>query len=102
MTFDALCSEVAGGDPRFQRRRSFGRDGLMLDGRAVLTEDAAGAVFRVGPDREAEALAVPGAARWSPMPGGRGPRGWVLVPLSAASQWPRLARAAVEFVEGLA
>lgn len=98
MTFEDLCAEVVRGE-RYRRQKAFGRDGLMLDGKAVLCSDPAGVVFRVGPDGEAAALAVPGAAAWSPMPGGRGPRGWVLVPGSAAEHWPRLAREAVAFVE---
>jgi hypothetical protein len=98
MTFDDLCAEVAGG-PGFARRKMFGRDGLLLDGKAVLCQDADGVVFRVGAQREADALAVSGASLWSPMPGGRGPRGWVLVPASESGEWPRLARAAIQFVE---
>ncbi len=98
MTFDELCAGVANG-PRFSRRKMFGRDGLLLDGKAVICEDAGGVVFRVGTTGEADALAVPGAAAWSPMPGGRGPRGWVLVPDSASGEWERLARQAIQFVE---
>jgi hypothetical protein len=100
MTFDDLCAAIADG-PRFSRRKMFGRDGLLLDGKAVICEDAGGVVFRVGTEREADALAVPGTSRWSPMPGGRGPRGWVVVPESGSGEWPRLARQAIEFVESL-
>jgi hypothetical protein len=98
MTFDELCADLADG-PGYSRRKMFGRDGLLLDGKAVICKDAGGVVFRVGTEREVDALAVPGASLWSPMPGGRGPRGWVLVPESGSSEWPRLARQAAEFVE---
>ncbi len=98
MTFDDLCTAIADG-PRYSRRKMFGRDGLLLDGKAVICEDAGGVVFRVGAEREAAALAVPGASPWSPMPGGRGPRGWVVVSESGSGEWPRLAKEAIEFVE---
>lgn len=102
MTFEELCAVVAD-RPGFSRRRAFGRDGLMLDGKAVLCSDPAGVVFRVGPEAEASALAVAGAQAWSPMGAGRaGPRGWVLVPAASASEWPRLAGVATGFVATLA
>jgi hypothetical protein len=101
VTFEALCAEVSADDPRFSRKQAFGRAGLLLDGKAVMmAEPGGGVVFRLGPDREREGLAVPGSSAWSPM-GGRGPRGWVLVPDAAHAEWPRLGRMAVEFVEGL-
>ena len=76
----------------------FGRDGLLLNGKAVLCEDPAGVVFRVGPDGEPGALEVPGARRWSPMGESRGPKGWVLVPAESSRHWRRLGEAAIEFV----
>lgn len=102
VTFEELCAMAADG-PGFSRKKAFGRDGLMLGGKAVLCSDPAGVVFRVGPEGEAAALAVAGAEPWSPMgPGRPGPRGWVLVPESASAEWPRLAALARTFVAGLA
>lgn len=101
MTFDELCSR-AGSGPEFRRMKAFGRDGLLMDGKAVLVAEPEGVVFRVGAKGEASALAVPGAAPWSPMAGRGGPKGWVLVPRSASDEWPRLAEAAKAFVRGLA
>lgn len=102
MTFDELCTGTADGPDqgRFSRQKAFGRDGLMLDGKAVLCSDPDGVVFRVGPEKELEALAVPGAKLWSPMPG-RGPKGWIVVPPSSEGEWPRLAGLAVDFVQTL-
>lgn len=102
MTFEELCAATAEGPDagRFSRQKAFGRDGLMLDGKAVLCTDADGVVFRVGPDREGDALAVAGAKAWSPMPG-RGPKGWVVVPPSSGGDWPRLAGIAVDYVRTL-
>jgi hypothetical protein len=102
MTFDELCASTAEGPDQshFTRQKAFGRDGLMLDGKAVLCSDPDGVVFRVGPDHEPEALAVPGAKAWTPMPG-RGPKGWIVVPPSSASAWPHLADLAVGFVRSL-
>ena len=102
MTFDELCRTAAEGPDqgRFSRQKAFGRDGLMLDGKAVLCSDPEGVVFRVGPDHEAAALTVAGAKAWSPMPG-RGPKGWIVVPPASEDQWPRLAGLAVDFVQTL-
>ncbi len=100
MTFEELCAQVAVG-PGFSRKKAFGRDGLMLDGKAVLCSDPEGVVFRVGPGQEPEALAASGARPWQPVPGGRGPRGWVLVPGSAGEHYPRLAELALRFVGSL-
>src|SRR5258708_38603727 len=102
MTFDELCTGTAEGPDlsRFSRQKAFGRDGLMLDGKAVLCSDPEGVVFRVGPEREPEALAVPGAKAWSPMPG-RGPKGWIVVPASSEREWPRLAGPAPHLVQTL-
>lgn len=103
MNFEELCSAVAAGPDagRFSRKKAFGRDGFMLDGKAVLCSDPAGVVFRVGPDGEAAALAVAGARRWSPMGERGGPKGWVVVPPDSAAQWPILADSAVAFVKTL-
>ncbi len=100
MTFEELCALTAEGPEanRFKRQKAFGRDGLMLDGKAVICSDPEGVVFRIGPEAEAGAMEVAGAKPWSPMPG-RGPKGWVVVPPSAAAEWPRLAGLAVEFVK---
>lgn len=99
--FEELCRAVAEGPDlsRFSRKKAFGRDGLMLDGKAVLCSDPEGVVFRVGPEGEQSALAVAGARRWSPMGERGGPKGWVVVPPSAAADWPRLADSAVAYVK---
>jgi hypothetical protein len=102
VTFDELASSTAGGPElsHFSRRKMFGRDGLMFDGKAVLCSDPEGVVFRVGPEHEAAALSVPGAGGWSPMgSGGPGPKGWIVVPPGAQEEWPRLAGLALEFVK---
>jgi hypothetical protein len=103
MTFDELCSATAEGPDvsRFSRKKMFGRDGLMFDGKAVVCSDPDGVVFRVGPDNEPAALAVSGARTWSPMGTGPGPKGWIVVPPAAEKEWPRLAALALDFVRGV-
>jgi len=75
----ARFDEVAVRHPAAQRRKMFGYPSLFVGGNLAtgLFED--GWFVRLPDDGVAEAMALPGATGFSPMPG-RAMKGWVLLP----------------------
>ena len=55
--------------------------------------------FKLRGEAHADALAMPGAHLFDPSGEGRPMREWVEVPATSASNWPRLAREALEYLE---
>ena len=95
---DALRGLLAGGDG-ISEKKMFGGLGFFVNGNMLCAADTGRYVFRVGKDREAEALTRPGA---EPMAfGERRIGGFVFVDAaecdgSALADWIALARAFVD------
>jgi hypothetical protein len=75
----ARFDEVAARHPAAQRRKMFGFPCLFVGGNLACGLFADGWFVRLGEDDAAEALALPGATGFAPMPG-RPMKGWVLLP----------------------
>jgi TfoX/Sxy family transcriptional regulator of competence genes len=75
----ARFDEVAARHPAAEHRTMFGYPALFVGGNMACGLFADGWVLRLGEADAAEALALPGAAPFAPMPG-RTAKGWVLLP----------------------
>ena len=80
----------------------FGHHGLKTSARKMFCfEHGDALVFKLGDAAYDDALAHDGATVFKPMADRPAMGGWVVVPSSKAKQWPRLARAAFDYVSAL-
>jgi TfoX/Sxy family transcriptional regulator of competence genes len=85
----ARFAEVARRHPTAQQRKMFGYPALFVGGNMACGLFAGGWVVRLAEADAAEALALPGASAFAPMPG-RTMRGWVLLPGDVVADDDRL------------
>jgi hypothetical protein len=78
----------------------FGMPTLKMNGKAMggLWGDAM--TFKLAPDALAEALRLDGVQLFDPSGMGRPMKAWVVVPLSQAAEWDRLAQLALAAIDG--
>lgn len=98
---DVLADDLASLGVAFERAQMFGSPGLRLPGKgkffASLIDE--GVIFKLDGERHAEALALPGAHLFEPMPG-RAMKQWVVVPFAQDEHWPELGRSAATGLGG--
>jgi hypothetical protein len=80
----ARLEEVAARHPAAHRRKMFGYPCLFIGGNLACGLFGDGWFVRLGQADVAEALALPGATEFSPMPG-RPMKGWVLLPANVVA-----------------
>ena len=99
--FDDLVEALG---PEVERRRMMGSPILMRDGKMVACLNGDLLAVKLGRDRpeHADALAVPGAATWSPQPSRRGFTDWVGLPLAASDMWLDWVRTAIDVADEVA
>jgi hypothetical protein len=87
--------------PEVERKRMMGSSVLMRDGKMVACLNSDLLAVKLGRDRpeHAEALAVPGAATWSPQPSRNGFTDWVGMPLAASGVWLDWVRTAIDLAD---
>lgn len=87
--------------PEVERKRMMGSAVLMREGKMVACLNGDLLAVKLGRDRpeHAEALAVPGAATWSPQPSRNGFTDWVGMPLAASSVWLDWVRTAIDLAD---
>jgi hypothetical protein len=59
-------------------------------------------VFKLRDEAHQQALSLPGASLFQPLPDRRPMKEWVQVPFDHAEQWPTLAQNALDYVQHLA
>ena len=97
VSYDTVADAITASTPATSGKM-FGMPSMFINRKAFAGLVNSGAmVFKLGGDAHAKALAIPGAHLFEPMPG-RPMKEWVEVPVDQASQWERLARAALEYV----
>jgi hypothetical protein len=91
---DALGHEV-------ERKKMMGSSVLMREGKMVACLNGDLLAVKLGRDRpeHVEALAVPGAATWSPQPSRNGFTDWVGMPLAASGVWLDWVRTAIDLAD---
>lgn len=91
---DALGREV-------ERKQMMGSPVLMREGRMVACLNGDLLAVKLDRDRpeHAEALAVPGAAIWSPQPTRGGFTDWIGMPLAASAVWLDWVRTAIDLAD---
>ncbi len=91
--YDEIATGLAGAGVKASSM--FGMPTLKLNGKAIggLWGDAM--TFKLAPAALAEALRLDGAQSFDPSGMGRPMKAWVVVPLSQAGEWERLARLAL-------
>jgi len=96
--YDAIAEGLAGAGVKASTM--FGMPTLKLNGKAIggLWGDAM--TFKLAPDALAEALSLEGARQFDPSGVGRPMKAWVVVPAAHADEWERLARQALEAMQG--
>lgn len=87
--------------PEVERTQMMGSPVLMRDGKMVACLNGDLLAVKLGRDRpeHAEALAVPGAATWSPQPSRRGFTDWVGMPAAASGVWLDWVRTAIDLAD---
>jgi hypothetical protein len=87
--------------PEVERKRMMGSAVLMREGKMVACLNGDLLAVKLGRDRpeHAEALAVPGAATWSPQPSRNGFTDWVGMPLAASGVWLDWVRTAIDLAD---
>jgi hypothetical protein len=80
----------------------FGMPCLKVGGKVFAAWWQGDAVFKLAGEAHTEALALEGARLFDPRGKGQPMREWVQVPAHAASTWGRFARAAADYVAGIA
>lgn len=92
---------VAALGPEVERKRMMGSTVLMREGKMVACLDGDLLAVKLGRDRpeHAEALAVPGAATWSPQPSRNGFTDWVGMPVTASGGWLDWVRTAIDLAD---
>jgi TfoX/Sxy family transcriptional regulator of competence genes len=87
--------------PEVQRKRMMGSAVLMREGKMVacLNGDLLAVKLGRGRPEHAEALAVPGAATWSPQPSRNGFTDWVGLPSAASGVWLDWVRTAIDLAD---
>jgi hypothetical protein len=87
--------------PEVERKRMMGSWVLMREGKMVACLNGDLLAVKLGRDRpeHAEALAVPGAATWSPQPSRNGFTDWVGMPLAASGVWLDWVRTAIDLAD---
>jgi hypothetical protein len=78
--------------------KMFGMPCLKIDGKAFAGFYEDEAVFKLGGDQHAAALALAGARLFDPSGMGRPMKEWVVVPPAHQASWADLARQALDFV----
>jgi len=98
MTYEELVDDVLARNADVQATKMMGMPSLKANGKlfagSVPDEDAA--VFKLGGDKHAAALALEGAHLFEPM-AGRQMKEWVVVPKQHSGEWPGLADAAMRY-----
>lgn len=96
--FDRIVETLG---PEVERKRMMGSAVLMREGRMVACLNGDLLAVKLGRDRpeHAEALAVPGAATWSPQPSRNGFTDWVGMPLAASGVWLDWVRTAIDLAD---
>lgn len=96
--FDRIVETLG---PEVERKRMMGSAVLMREGRMVACLNGDLLAVKLGRDRSehAEALAVPGAATWSPQPSRNGFTDWVGMPLAANGVWLDWVRTAIDLAD---
>ena len=94
-TLDALADDLAERGVAFERGQMFGCPGFRAVGKGKFFATLWGGdlVFKLAEPELSQALALPDAEQFAPMPG-RPMKEWVRVPPTNADQWPALAHAA--------
>jgi TfoX/Sxy family transcriptional regulator of competence genes len=96
--FDDLVEALG---PEVERKRMMGSPILMREGKMVACLNGDLLAVKLGRDRpeHAEALAVPGAATWSPQPSRRGFTDWVGMPVTVSDVWLDWVRTAIDLAD---
>lgn len=79
----------------------FGKQCLKVGGKAFVAQHLDTVVFKLGAPEHANALALPGAVLWDPSGKGRPMKEWVAIPSAAASNFKKLAKAALDYVRSV-
>ena len=89
--------EIATGLARLGVKASamFGMPTLKVDGKALAGLYGDAMTFKLSGDAHAEALALRGAHLFDPSGMGRPMKAWVVVPVTQAAEWERLAQLAL-------
>ena len=84
------------------RRKTFGMDSLLVNGRLFLSLSPTGVVYKMNESGSQAALAYRGADMFQPpMPNAPKMKGWVEVPFTADADWLQLAEYAFDYVSSL-
>jgi hypothetical protein len=78
----------------------FGMPTLKLDGKAIAGLYGDAMTFKLSGDALAEALRLQGAHLFDPSGMGRPMKAWVVVPVTHAAEWDRLAQLALASIDG--
>ncbi len=87
--------------PEVTRKQMMGCPIIMREGKMVACLDAEVFAVKLGRTRDehAEALALPGAATWSPKESHRQFSDWVGIPVSLTSAWLEWTRTAIDLAD---
>lgn len=96
--FDRIVETLG---PEVERKRMMGSAVLMREGKMVACLNGDLLAVKLGRDRpeHTEALAVPGAAIWSPQPSRTGFTDWVGMPVAASGVWLDWVRTAIDLAD---
>jgi hypothetical protein len=83
-----------------QASSMFGMPTLKLDGKALAGLHGDAMTFKLSGDAHAGALGLVGAHLFDPSGMGRPMKAWVVVPVTHAGEWERLAQLALAAIDG--
>ena len=96
-TYDAVAAELTATSSAISGKM-FGMPCLKNNGKAFAGYFNTAMIFKLSAPEHGEALALSDARLFDPM-GGRPMKEWVEVPVTYATHWPELARAALRYVD---
>jgi hypothetical protein len=99
---EKLYHEAAQKNKDAEESQMFGKPCYKINGKAFVCFFENSMVFKLKGDAHAGALETTGAKLFDPSGKGRAMREWVQIPGSSSEEWPKLAKAAYEYVKAAA